>query len=477
MTASEPDTIERPTAPLRARPLAAEERAQYAAARLHAVHRLLPYLATAVFRLEPWAVDGLGTFGVDDRWRVYLDPAVVDEWGVPATAGVLLHEVGHALRDHAGQAELLGSDVDRYAWNLCGDAAINDDLVAAGVPLPGGHVLPHHLTDTTGRPMRTGRTAMEYYDALPRVDVLVAGGVGDRAPADRAPGTVPTVGTAATGGAVPDVDPGSDTTASPELVRAGRRPGAPGASCGRVAGGDPHPVDAPDGPGVTSAEQRLARRAVAEDVRRAAGTGRGTVPAGLARWAEAELAPPTVDWRQVLRGTLRRGLAHAAGNLDTTYARPSRRRVPGIVLPGSRRPVPSVAVVVDTSASMGDDALHAVLGEVEGIARQSGASGQRLRVLAVDAAVHEVRSVTRAAEVVLRGGGGTDLTPGLHAAVRGHPPSDVVVVCTDGFTPWPDEAPGRARWIVVLVRGAEQVAWGGEPPAPPAWAEVVEVAP
>lgn len=433
-----------------ARPLEGEERAQYAAARLHAVHRLMPYLATAVFRLEPWAVEGLGTFGVDDRWRVFVDPAVLDDWGVPATAGVLLHEVGHALRDHAGQAALLGNDVDRYAWNCCGDAAINDDLVAAGVPLPGEPVLPHHLNDTTGTPMPTGRTAMEYYEALPRRGVLVA-----EPAADRPPGAAP----------------GS------EVTRADRRPAAPGASCGRVAGGDPQPVDAPQDSGVTAAEQRLARRAVAEDVRRAAGTGRGEVPGGLVRWADAELAPPTVDWRQVLRGTLRRGLAHAAGNLDTTYARPARRRIPGVVLPGSRRPVPSVAVVVDTSASMGEDALHAVLGEVEGIARQSGAAGQRLRVLAVDAAVHEVRSVTRAAEVVLRGGGGTDLTPGLHAAVRGRPRADVVVVCTDGFTPWPDDPPGPARWIVVLVRSAAVAAWAGDPPPPPAWAEVIEVAP
>lgn len=438
-------------APLRARPLAADERQAYAAARLHAVHGLMPYLATAVFRLEPWAVDGLGTFGVDASWRVLVDPVVLDEWGVPATAGVLLHEVGHALRDHAGQAELLGSDVDRFAWNCCGDAAINDDLVAAGVPLPGAPILPSDLRDADGAPMATGGTAMAYYDALPRVAV-----------ADDADGDLLAVR-----------PPGTEAGT---VVRIDGRRGSHENSCGTVAGGARHDVSLPtDARGATPAEQRLARRAVATAVEQAARSRPGTVPAGLRRWAGDELAPPQVPWRQLLRGAVRRGFASAAGAVDTTYARPSRRRVPGVVLPGTRRPVPAVAVVVDTSASMGQGELTAVLSEVEDLARQVGATGQRLRVLTVDAAVHEVRSVARAADVVLRGGGGTDLTPGLHAAVEGRPRPDVVVVCTDGFTPWPDEPPARARWVVVLVRGADGPARDSEPAEPPSWAYVVSV--
>ena len=433
---------------LRARPLTAAERQTYAAARLHAVHRLMPYLATAVFRLQPHAVEGLGTFGVDGSWRVFVDPEVLERWGVVASAGVLLHEVGHALRDHAGQASLLGSDVDRFAWNCCGDAAINDDLVAAGVELPGAPILPGDLRDADGAPMRPGGTALAYYDALPARAVPA-----DDAGAVRPPGSRPVVA----------------------VVRVPGRQQDPMTSCGGVAGAATHGVEALDGdPGVTPAEQQLTRRAVAQAVERAHRAAPGTVPAGLRRWAGEELAPPQVPWRDVLRGAVRRGLANAAGAVDTTYARPSRRRVPGVVLPGTRRPVPGVAVVVDTSASMGEAALRAVLGEVEGIARQVGASGQRLRVLAVDAAVHEVRSVSRAAEMVLAGGGGTDLTPGLHAAVGGHPRPDVVVVCTDGFTPWPAEPPARTRWVVVLVRGGGQVLQR-PPPDPPAWADVVDI--
>ncbi len=434
------------SATLRARPLDGPEQQAYAAARLHAVHALMPYMAAAVFRLQPWAVDGLGTFAVDASWRVYVDPLVLEEWGVPAAAGVLLHEVGHAIRDHAGVAEQLGPELDRFVWNLCGDAAINDDLVAAGVPLPGHPVLPADLTDRRGLPMRDGWTALQYYDALPEQSV----GLLD--PEARAPGA----------------------GVEGPVARVAGRPSSPDASCGAVAGGDAHDVQLPPGAeGVAEIEQRLTRRVVAQAVAAAPSLGRGSAPAGLQRWARDELAPSVVPWQQLLRGAVRSGVAHAAGSLETTYARPSRRRVPGVVLPGSRRPLPAVAIVVDTSASMDEALLDAAMAEVEAIARSVGASGDLVRVLAVDAEVHEATSVRRAADVLLRGGGGTNLTPGLVAAVRGRPRPDVVVVITDGFTPWPAARPAAGtRFVVVLLEGP---ALYGTPPTPPSWASTVEV--
>lgn len=437
----------------RARRLTAGEEHDLAAARLHAAHRLMPYLATAVFRLHPFAVDDLGTFAVDARWRLFVDPVVMRRWGVRATAGVLLHEVGHALRDHAGVAAREGPGIDRHAFNLCADAAINDDLVESGVPLPGGHVLPGHLHDRAGRPMPVGWTAQRYYAELPRVEIA------SRTSTDEQAHERPL-------GGPPD---------APVRVEQHRLPQT-SASCGEVAGGDAHDVtvasealdgDERDGGGISTAEQRLVRRAVAAAIAR--GAVRGDVPAGLRRWADDELAPPSVPWQQQLRAAVRRGVASAAGHLDTTYARPSRRRVPGVVLPGTRRPVPTVAVVVDTSASMDDQLLAEALAEVEGIARASSHGGRRIAVITVDAAVHTTASVGRARDVVLRGGGGTDLRPGLHAAVRWRAVADVVVVLTDGFTPWPAAPPRTATSWIVGVLG------DGDPPAPPAWARVVRI--
>ena len=56
-------------------------------------------------------------------------------------------------------------------------------------------------------------------------------------------------------------------------------------------------------------------------------------------------------------GAVRRAIAHAAGCCDYAYSRPGRRRIPGIVTPALRRPLVSVAVVIDTSGSMGQSEL------------------------------------------------------------------------------------------------------------------------
>lgn len=438
-----------------ARPLGAAEREAWSAVRLHAVHVLMPYLASAVFRLRPCAVDGLGTWAVDGDWRVLVDPVTFTDWGVPGCAGVLLHEVGHALRDHAAQAAAEGPQLDPWAWNLCADAAINDDLVRSEVRLPGAPVLPGDLHDRQGRPLQPGGSAAQYYAALPRVAADARAGAGAGTPTGR---------------------PVPGTRADPAAVLPGRRGPVEG-SCGAVAGGPAVPVDlagvgAEVAAGVDPVDRELVRHAVARDVAAAAAVP-GRVPAGLRRWADAALAPPRVDWRQLLRGTVRRGLATTAGLGEHTHARPSRRRVPGVVLPGQRRRLPRVACVVDTSASMDRSALEAVLGEVEAVARASGGRDGGCTVLAVDAAVHEVRRVAGAAGVVLRGGGGTDLRPGLAAAVARPDPADVVVVLTDGGTPWDAAPPSRsARFVVArTLPPGPAPAWS----TVPSWATLVEV--
>ncbi|MEV4077512.1 hypothetical protein ACGFJC_07315 [Nonomuraea fuscirosea] len=57
--------------------------------------------------------------------------------------------------------------------------------------------------------------------------------------------------------------------------------------------------------------------------------------------------------------------------IDYTYHRPSRRTAAlrGGVLPSLRRPLPVVAIVIDTSGSMGEDHLATALAEVTGVLR------------------------------------------------------------------------------------------------------------
>ena len=179
------------------------------------------------------------------------------------------------------------------------------------------------------------------------------------------------------------------------------------------------------------------------------------------------MAPPTVPWRKVLAGAVRRAVAWRAGMVDYSYHRPGRRRVPGVVTPAMRRPLPTVAVVVDTSGSMGPDDLAAALAEVQGIVRGVGVRGSQLRLLSVDAAVHGVTPVTDVSRIVLTGGGGTDMRVGIAAAEALRPRPDAVVVLTDGFTPWPDE-PCRARLVCAVI--------STDPPTgTPPWAATVHI--
>jgi len=382
-----------------------------AAARIWAAVRF-PYLASGIFGAQVTAVPGLDSVAIDERWQLSADPELVAGWSPAQFGSVLVHHVCHILRHHSERA--LAAAVtkdDSRQWLSAADAEINDDLVPAGLELPGNPVLPRHFGADPGR------LAEEYFALLKRREV----GTDDEDPA-----------------AWLDCGSGADG-----LPRASDRPG----------GLDPWLAD-------------LLRRQVAEEVVRHAKQA-GTVPAGLLRWARDVLAP-RVDWRRLLAAELRRAVADVAGAADYSYRRPSRRAaaVSGVVLPALRRPVPELAVVCDTSGSMSEELLAMALAEVEGLLRALGMARQ-LRVLACDAAAGLAQRVSSARQVTLTGGGGTNMGAGLAAAYALRPRPAVTVVLTDGYTPWPHAAPKGMRVVAGLL--------GDDAPEAPGWARAVRV--
>ncbi len=135
------------------RALNADEARWLTAARLVAIEHA-PYLAHALFATRSVAAESLGTFAVDRHWRLYLDPSPLAAWGPQLAGGVLVHEVGHLVRAHAERADALGVDLDHERWNVAADAALNDDLIEAGVPLPEGVVTPGGLGLAAGASRR-----------------------------------------------------------------------------------------------------------------------------------------------------------------------------------------------------------------------------------------------------------------------------------------------------------------------------------
>jgi predicted metal-dependent peptidase len=394
-----------------------------AAARLWAAARF-PYLASGIFGAQVTAVPGLGSVAIDERWQLSADPDLVTGWTAAQLGSVLVHHVCHILRHHPERAVAAAvTPDDSRTWISAADAEINDDLLPAGLELPGNPVLPRHFG------AEPGRLAEEYFALLKRRALAgKAGRAGDAgAPAgDSRP--------------APWLDCGSGADG---LRRAGDRPG----------GLDPWLAD-------------LLMRQVAQEVLRHVKEA-GTVPAGLVRWARDVLAPK-VDWRRLLAAELRRAVADVAGAADYSYRRPSRRAaaVSGVVLPALRRPVPEIAVVCDTSGSMSDELLAMALAEVEGLLGALGLARQ-LRVLACDAAAGPAQRVSSARQVTLTGGGGTNMGAGIEAARALRPRPAVTVVLTDGYTPWPASPPKGMRVVAGLL--------GDGAPGAPDWARAVRV--
>jgi predicted metal-dependent peptidase len=384
------------------------------AARLWAVRRY-PYLTAALFASPIVASPGLKGAAVDESWRLYIDPETVEKQSVEILGGLLVHHAGHLVRDHAGRAKHLG--VERKMnkdWALAADAEINDDLVGTGLRLPDDRVVPQELG------WKAGRLAEEYYHA-PHHETH----------------------------SEPDCGSGSD---------------------GRVRDWE---LRGEQGSGLPPGEQHLLRSQVANEVLRYCREGVGRLSAGWRRWAE-DMLEPKVDWRRVLAAEIRKGLSIVSGRVDYTYRRPSRRASasPDIVMPALERPVPEVLVLCDTSGSMGDEELATVLAEVDGLLKGVGLARNRVRVMAVDAAVQAVQNVTNVRQINLVGGGGTDMGAGLVAAGRLRPRPSVVVVLTDGMTPWPLEAPKGMQVVVGLIANRVQ---GGRPWPAPQWARVVPI--
>jgi predicted metal-dependent peptidase len=123
--------------------------------------------------------------------------------------------------------------------------------------------------------------------------------------------------------------------------------------------------------------------------------------------------------------------------------------------------------VIDTSGSMSDNDLSACLREFAGVLKVVGLDG--MRFIAVDAAAHVSKRVFKPSQITLAGGGGTDMRVGIKAAIEQKPKPDVVIVFTDGETPWPEAPYDTTKVIAVLVRGT--AAYG----KPPEWIRTLYV--
>jgi predicted metal-dependent peptidase len=378
--------------------------------------RDLPYLAHVLYALVPVMSTSVPRITCDESWRIYVNQTWLASASTRVIAAELTHVTWHLLHDHANRARDVGvSTSTAREWKRATDLAIAHMLRPDGL-------LPVDFISPADWRLPDGLSAEQYYSVL------------------------------------------LDLPASPD--------DEPEAGCGGGCDGRTQPWELPpglDAAHVDHADAAQIRRLVAIAYRDHI-TDRGDTPGDAWRWTK-DILEPTIPWAPLLAAAVRRAVAWTTGNTHYTYARRSRRQsaLPDIVLPGTRRPVPSVAIVVDTSGSIDDTMLGRALGEVDGALRGLGVSDASVTVLACDAAVQTVARIRNIRDSNLAGGGGTDMRAGIAAASDLRPRPDLIVVFTDGYTPWPEQPPAGSVVIAGILGRKEHTL-----PPSPAWAKRIE---
>lgn len=396
----------------------------------------LPYLSKGMWALDYVITDAVPTMAVDRRWRVYVNPAHVAECvaeSFDALIAGVVHETLHPFLRHPDRAEAAHCG-DRAHANVCEDCELVQHIQAAGIRIWSKDVTP----ESFGWPR--GLSFEEYYK-LPRPKAPSGGG-GQQGGGGGKPGQPGKGG----GNATCSGGSGATGVKGPwELPE----PGDPGFKKGEMKAG------------LSESEAAIVAAGMADAIREHARQhGRGSVPAGLLRWAEEMIETPPVDWRALVTARTRYWIDAKRGP-TASYARPSRRSAGGLILPVHRNPRANVVVVGDTSGSMGETDMGKIVGFVYQAIEALGA----IKAIGCDAAATEpveCRHIDDLREA-LRGGGGTDMALGIEAAAQNDP--DAIVVVTDGDTGWPQAQPD-VPVIVVLTRSSRHPI--------PLWADVID---
>jgi predicted metal-dependent peptidase len=412
-----------------------------ATARMRAT-KIAPYLSDAILGLIPHEAPGLGTMAVTDQMVLLYDPETVVGWGTEHAAWVLLHEASHPLRKHGERGKKLAN---RVLANVCFDCEINDDLMAMGAKLPDDPCLPAKI----GCP--DGKLAEEYYaHMLQQQRQRPQGGDG-----------------AGQGDGEEQQGDG----------QGGDKPKAGAGWCGSGAG-RPVPNEPKNAQGRSAVDVERIRQQVAKAIQDHA-RGRGSVPGGWLVWADQQLKPSRVPWQQLLARAIRASVSYREGTGHSTYERPSRRQgafgwgAGKPILCSVKRPVPQIAIGVDTSGSMGGVGMAAALSETMAVL---AATRAEVTLIAADCVVQAAARVRSKEDVIkiLKGGGGTDFRPAFAAATKLKARPGVFIFITDGEGCAPTLKPkGLERVIWVLVNG------GGKPftdgGGAVGWGEVIEI--
>jgi predicted metal-dependent peptidase len=315
----------------------------------------------------------------------------------------LLHEVLHAALGHVTRRG--GRDPQR--WNIAADIVVNGLIDEQGLVLPDSAVRDANLC---------GYSVEEVYTLLPTDQSQQSV---DHDLLEPPPGSPPKA--KGLGDGEQDGD-GGDSQGAPSTKR----------NVGRPTISDAKSLE------------RHWRAAASQAAAVARGGGKGELPAGIER-AFALRDYPKLDWRSVLWRFM--------ANTATDFATFDRRYMyQGLYLETLEDQNLRVVVCVDTSGSINEELISALMTEVQGVLRAY--PGLSCALFFADAELYGPYDITSDSELPsAQGGGGTDFRPLFDRLEKdppgGEPPS-VCIYMTDGFGDFPSSEPRfPVLWAIV----------------------------
>lgn len=159
---------------------------------------------------------------------------------------------------------------------------------------------------------------------------------------------------------------------------------------------------------------------------------------GSGAWQQVakDILDPRVDPATIVMREVRKAVEFTSGQGDYSYRRPSRRwPCRDILRPSNVQPIPRITVIVDTSGSMDQRDLGLCLGMIAKVLH-SFRIRDGIRVICGDENATVDAKTFDPKNVRLDGGGGTDMGKLIAHAAELRPTPQLILVCTDGETPW-----------------------------------------
>ena len=353
-----------------------------------------PFFETLCLRLKLVPMPSFPTMATDGR-RLAYNPAFIEKHTPAELEGVLAHEVMHcALAHHCRRGEC-----ETQLWNQATDYAINPILISNGITLPQGALIDPAFADLG---------AEEIYARLRKQ--------GQDSASHQSPSPSSGQSTGASGGGNDPVQtpPSTPQDAPPQPQQPEQHSGLPGVSDPPIearAGGFGEVLDAVGDDDQPASPAELSRQrhewAISTEQALRSAKACGHEPEGVERPLE-QARRSEHDWRAILHDFIA-----ATNPSDYRWAPPNRRFVSaGLYLPSVERSgVGEFVIVVDTSGSIGREALEQFAGEITAI--NQDAQPELVRVVYCDAAVQDVEEFNPSEPIKLspKGGGGTDFVP------------------------------------------------------------------